>query len=88
MAPPKRENGFTDLFAEVFLRELKYIENRRKEIGLDPQTVSAEHDRLSELLEESKKPENVVPDLNRVAPQTDIRPSELTRGDHSHVDGF
>jgi hypothetical protein len=70
------KNGFTNLFAEVFLTELKYIEKRRRDLGLDSQPVREEHKRLSEfLLDESRKSENVFHDPNRVAPQTYIRPS-------------
>lgn len=75
MAPSKGKNGFTNLFAKVFLTELKYIEKRREDLGLDSQTVSVEHERLRKLLGRSRKSKNVVRDPNRVAPQTDIRPS-------------
>ena len=75
MAKLKGKTGFTNLFARVFLSELKYIVKRRKDLGLDSQTVSAEHERLRKLIGRSRKSKNVAHDPNRVAPQTDVRPS-------------
>jgi hypothetical protein len=79
MAPSEEKNGFTKLFAGVFLTELKYIEKRRNDLSIDSKPVKTERERLSKLLSdesnESKKSKNVLPDPSRVAPQTDIRPS-------------
>lgn len=71
MAWSERGNGFTRLFAEVFLSELECIAKRREDLNLDSGPVMKEHHRLSELLAHS---ERVTPDPDRVAPQTDIRP--------------
>ncbi len=70
MQPAEETNGFTNLFASVFLAELKYLKKRRENTGLDSTPVTMEHDRLHELLSDSR----VESDPYRVAPQTDIRP--------------
>jgi Patatin-like phospholipase len=71
MTPQEGKNGFTPLFADVFQSELKYIQKRRNDLGLNSQSVVKEDKRLREFLEKS---ESIV-DPNRVAPQTSIRPS-------------
>ncbi len=72
MTPPEGRKGFTNAFAEVFLSELEYLRGRRQALDLEWKDVDAEHERLGRLVEDSA---NLVPDANRVAPQTDIRPS-------------
>lgn len=72
MPPPDERKGFTKVFAEVFLSELGYLKGRRKALDLEWKDVDAEHGRLSGLVEGSA---NLVHVPNRVAPQTDIRPS-------------
>ncbi|MBW1801584.1 MAG: hypothetical protein JRJ85_12755 [Deltaproteobacteria bacterium] len=73
MALLDKGNGFTNLFAEVFLSELDYIKKRREDVDLDPQPVIEEHKRLSSKLLDGT--ETVSQDPSRVAPQTPIRPS-------------
>lgn len=72
MASENGKKGFTNLFAKVFLYELAYVEKRRKALGLDPQPVVREQERLLEALGDATR---VAPDPTRVAPQTGIRPS-------------
>ena len=73
MSSPEGKNGFTKWFAKVFLNELEYIEQRRKDLGINSKSVTNEHERLSKLIEEESKSD--VSDPNRVARQTEIRPS-------------